>query len=600
MRSASIPRSRRIVLIVSVVAGLAVLVAAGLLDAAGSRAATATVSVFPVPGAQVASPRTQITFRGVAKGSLGTVTVTGSKSGVHGGHLVGDLDGQGASFIPNARFRSGEFVTVKTGLSIVGASGRSFRFAVATPAGGVPGADPTPAARTRGDVGRFASRRDLIPATIKVTRRPSHTASGDLFVAPQNGPYQQGPMIVGPYGGLIWFQRVPKGDSATDFRVQTYQRKPVLTWWQGRVSHAGTGFGEDEIYDTSYRPVATVRGGNGVSSDLHEFQLTPRNTALVTGYYAVYVKVPSGKHTVRRLVLDSVVQEIDIRTGLVLYQWDSLDHVPVSASYQPAPRNPNHPWDYFHINSIQPLRDGNLVVSSRDDWAAYKISHQTGSVMWTLGGKRSTFKMGPGAQFAFQHDVRLRPGNLVTVFDDGAGPPAVHQQSRAETLRLDYRRRTAVVVGQGQHHPALLAFYEGNDQLLAGGNQLVGWGQQPYLTEFNRRGQTVFDARFVGPNSSYRAYRFAWTGAPATPPAIAARVHHRHTTVYASWNGSTRLARWRVLAGSKPTALKPVATAGRLRFEATIALRRREAYVAVQALDARGKLLSASPTIRGG
>lgn len=600
MRSAPLVRSHRIVVAAFVVVALAAFGAAALITSAGSRAATPPVSVFPVPGGQVASPRTQITFRGLASASIGSITVTGSKSGAHSGHLVGDSDGRGASFIPDARFRSGETVTVTTGLSIVGAAGGSFHFTVATPAHGVPGADPVPAARTRGDVGRFASRRDLIPATVKVTKRSSHAAAGDLFIAPQNGPYQQGPMIVGPYGGLIWFQPVPKGDSGTDFRVQSYRGKPVLTWWQGRVSHAGTGFGEDEIYDTSYRPVATVKGGNGVSADLHEFQLTSQNTALVTGYYAVYVNAPSSKHTVRRLVLDSVVQEIDIPTGLVLYQWDSLDHVPVSSSYQPAPRNPNHPWDYFHLNSIQPQGDGNLVLSSRDDWAAYKISHQTGAIIWTLGGKRSTFKLGAGAQFAFQHDVRLRPENLVTLFDDGAGPPAVHSQSRAETLRLDYRRRTATVVGQSQHHPALLAFYEGNDQLLAGGDQLIGWGQQPYLTEFNRRGQTVFDARFVGPNSSYRAYRFAWTGTPATRPAIAARVHQGHTTVYASWDGSTGLARWRVLAGSKPPALKPVATAGRPRFEATIALRSREPYVAAQALDARGHLLATSRTIHGG
>lgn len=599
MRSAPSVRFHPIILAAFIAAVLAALGASALVSSDRSRAATPAVSVFPVPGATVASPRTQVTFRGIAPASIGSVTVTGSQSGAHSGRLVGDSDGQGASFIPDARFRSGETVTVTTGLNVAGASGGSFDFTVATPAAGVPGADPTPAPRTRGDIGRFASRRDLIPATVKVIKRPSHTAPGDLFIAPQNGPYQQGPMIVGPYGGLIWFQPVPKGDSATDFRAQSYRGKPVLTWWQGRVSHAGTGFGDDEIYDTGYRRVATVKGGNGVSADLHEFQLTSQNTALITGYYAVYVTTPSGPGTVRRLVLDSVVQEIDIPTGLVLYQWDSLDHVPVSSSYQPAPRNPNHPWDYFHVNAIQPQSDGSLVVSSRNDWAAYKISHQTGSIIWTLGGKDSTFKMGPGAQFAFQHDLRLRPGNLVTVFDDGAGPPAVHKQSRAETLRLDYRRRTATLAGQLQHRAALLAFYEGNDQLLAGGDQFVGWGQQPYLTEFNPRGQTVFDARFVGANSSYRAYRFSWTGTPTRPPAVASAVHRGHTTVYASWNGATGVHSWRVLAGPRANALKPVATHGRTDFEVTVPLQGREAYVAAQALDSHGHVIGTSRTIRG-
>ena len=91
----------------------------------------------------------------------------------------------------------------------------------------------------------------------------SVAAGGDLFIAPQYGPVQNGPMIIGPYGGLIWFQPVPHNDTATDFNVQSYQGKPVLTWWQGNVSSAGTGNGVDEIYNSSYQHVATVRRATG-------------------------------------------------------------------------------------------------------------------------------------------------------------------------------------------------------------------------------------------------------------------------------------------------------------------------------------------------
>ena len=597
MPSLPVVRSGRIV--VSLL-GLAALVAGVLLAAGGSRAASSVADVFPVPDGHYSSPRTQISFRGVPADALGTVTVTGSRSGIHGGRIVADSDGDGASFLPAVPFRAGETVTVNAGVAIAVGSGDTYSFAIAEPAPAVPGAPAAAAPRSPGDVDHFASRRDLVPAAVTVTHRPSHAAAGDLFVAPQDGPYQQGPMIIGPYGGLIWFQPVPKGDSATDFRVQTYRGKPVLTWWQGAVSHAGTGSGEDEIYDSAYRRVATVKAGNGLHSDLHEFQLTPQGTALVSGYYSVYVPVPSGRTVRRRLVLDSVVQEIDIPTGNVLYEWDSLDHVGLAESHQPAPANPNHPWDYFHINSVQQDTDGNLVISSRDAWAAFKIDHATGAVIWQLGGRNSTFTMGRNAQFVFQHDVRVHPGGLVTVFDDGAGPPAVHHASRGETLRLDFTRHTATLVGQDVHpQPSLLAFYEGNDQLLPGGDQLVGWGQQPYLTEFDARGHVVFDARFVGANSTYRAYRFGWTGTPATPPAVASAVHGGHTTVYASWNGATALARWRVLAGARPTGLKGVGGGARGNFEATIALHGRERFVAVQALDARGHVLATSHVIPG-
>jgi hypothetical protein len=490
-------------------------------------------------------------------------------------------------------------VTVRTGLNIVGGSGGAYSFTIALPAGRIRAGAPRLPGRVRGDIWRFASRHDLTPAAITITRKASRAAArGDVFVASQQGPLQNGPMIIGGYGGLIWYQPVPRGQSATDFRAQTYRGQPVLTWWQGIVSAAGVGSGQDEIYDSSYRPVATVKAGNGLNSDLHEFQITPQNTALVTAYYPVDWDATSVKRSKRTIVLDSVVQEIDIPTGLVLFQWDSLDHIPITDSHQPPPKDPGHPWDYFHVNSIQQASDGSLIVSSRDTWAAYQISHETAAILWTLGGKQSSFKMGPNTTFAFQHDVRLRANNLVTIFDDGAGPPVVHKQSRALTLRLDTQHMTATLVSQYEHRPPLLAAYEGNVQPQPGGDQFVGWGQQPYFTEFDSRGQAVFDARFVGANSSYRAYRFGWTGTPATSPAVTTATQRGTTTVYASWNGATSLRGWRVLSGSDPKSLKAVRATGKQGFETSIRITHAGRYVAAQALGVHGRVLAISKTIQ--
>jgi hypothetical protein len=439
-----------------------------------------------------------------------------------------------------------------------------------------------------------------VPTAITVTKKASTSvaAGGDLFVAPQYGPMQNGPMIIGPFGGLIWYQPVPHNDTATDFNVQSYQGKPVLTWWQGNVSFAGTGNGADEIYNSAYQHVATVKAANGVAADLHEFTITGQNTALVTAYYPVLWNVSSAKGAKPRIVLDGVVQEIDIPTGLVLFQWDSLDHVPVSDSYQPIPKNTGHPWDYFHLNSAQLIGNGNVIVSSRDTWAVYNVSHQTGGIVWTLGGKSSSFKMGANTSFAFQHDARLLTGNLMTIFDDGAGPPDVHKQSRGLTLRLDTTHMAASVVAQDTHSPSVLSRYEGSDQLLHNGDSLVGFGSQPWITEFDSHGRTVFDARFVDANQSYRAYRYTWTGTPATPPAIGTRTSKGKTTVYASFNGSTQLARWQVLGGSTPTKLSVIASAGKAAFETAIKLRSGRTYLEVRALDARGKTLGTSKAVK--
>jgi hypothetical protein len=587
-------RARRAASVVLVVAG------AALGPAAAAQAASGPINVFPIPGGRVAAPSTQITFRGAPAGQLGIISVSGSKSGTHTGRIVGDSDGNGASFIPATSFKAGETVTVRTALNIVGGSGGAYNFTIANPAGRIPLAGVRPAPRVRNDITRFVSRSDLVPAAVTVTKKasPSVAAGGDLFIAPQYGPVQNGPMIIGPFGGLIWYQPVPHNDTATDFNVQSYQGKPVLTWWQGNVSAAGTGNGVDEIYNSSYQHIATVNAGNGLNADLHEFTITGQDTALVTAYYPVFWTTSSAKGAKPRIVLDGVVQEIDIRTGLVLFQWDSLDHVSVSASYQPIPKDPGHPWDYFHLNSAQLIGNGNVIISARDTWAVYNVSHQTGGVVWTLGGKSSSFKMGANTSFAFQHDARLLSSGLMTIFDDGAGPPDVHKQSRGLTLRLDTSHMTTSLVTQDTHSPSVLSRYEGSDQLLHNGDSLVGFGSQPWITEFDSHGRAAFDARFVDANQSYRAYRYPWTGTPATPPSIGTRTSKGTTTVYASWNGSTDVVRWQVLGGNSATSLKPVASASKAAFETPIKLPHRSTYVAVRALDSHGHVLGTSKPVK--
>ena len=581
-----------------------VLIAAAAVSASGqTNAPPPAVSVFPIPGSLVATPKTQIAFRGIAPSALGAITVTGSKTGAHSGAIEADSDGDGASFVLSAGFKAGETVTVSSSLNVLGAKGGVFKFTVATPAGGIPYVPRLSVPRVNGDVWRFRSRPDLAPAAAKVLSRSRSAGNNDIFLAPQFGPVEDGPEILDSSGNLVWFDRVNKGDMASDFRVQSYQGKPVLTWWQG-YSDAGVGVGQDVVYDGSYRQLAVVHAGNGLSADLHEFQITPAGTALITAYFPVYWDASSVHGLKKEIVFDSVVQEIDIPTGLVLFQWDSLDHVPVADSHEPLPLQSGkhatrNPFDYFHVNSVALDDDGNLVISARNTWAAYKVDHHTGAVIWTLGGKRSSFRMGPGTAFAFQHDVRVRASNdlFVTIFDDGAGPPNVHSQSRGIKLVVDLRHMTAKIVIQLEHSPALLAEFEGNFQQLLDLDAFIGWGQQPYFTEYDQRGRLILDGRFVGTTSSYRAYMFPWTGAPAAPPAVVASTGGRTTTVYASWNGTTLASSWRVFSGSSATTLHASITAPKTGFETPIKLGATR-YARVEALDSRGRTLATSATVR--
>ena len=568
-------------------------------------AAPSGVGVFPIPGSLVASPQAQIAFRGIPSSQLesASIQVSGSRSGVHTGVVEADSDGDGGSFIPSTPFQPGETVTVTTSLDVLGGTAGAFHFIVATPAGVLPYQKHLTAGRVPGDVWRFRSRPDLAPAAVRVLKRTSAAGGADIFVAPQYGPVQDGPEILDSHGRLVWFDRVAPGDMATDFEVQSYDHQPVLTWWQG-YSSAGVGIGQDMIYNSFYRPVAVVHAADGVYADLHDFEITPWGTALITAYYPVYWSAASVHGPKKEIVFDSIVQEIDIPTGLLLFEWDSLDHVPLRDSYQPVPaQGAKHgtlnPYDYFHVNSVVPDSDRNFVISARDTWAAYKVNHQTGAIMWTLGGKASSFRMGPGSAFAFQHDVGLQgPGDqLVTVFDDGGGPPNVHPQSRGLELALDFTNMTARLVSQDEHSPPLLADFEGDFQQLPDADRFIGWGQQPYFTEYDSRGRQILDGRFVGDTATYRAYLFPWSGTPAFPPAVVASTSRRTTTVYVSWNGATAVGSWRVESGRAPKKLRTVATVRKRGFETAIKIPAAR-YVCVQALGGRGGVVGNSATVR--
>jgi outer membrane protein assembly factor BamB len=554
-------------------------------------AASAAVSVFPVPGDRVVSPQAQIAFRGIPTSQFGTIVVRGSQSGLHTGTIQADSDGQGGSFLPSSPFAPGETVTVSTSMQILGASNGRFTYTIASPAGTVPFAGIRSAARVPGDVLRFHSRPDLTPAAVRITRQPRGTAPGDIFLAAQRGPLQDGPMILGPQGGLIWYQPAPKGDSVTCFQTQSYQGKPVLTWWQG-YANAAVGVGEDVIVNSNYQQIATVRAANGQQADLHEFRLTPQGTALISVEYPVYWDASSDGGSTHQLTFDSVVQEIDIPTGLVLFEWDSLDHVPVTDSYVPAIAG--NIFDFFHLNSVQEDTDGSIVISSRNTSTVYKLNAQTGAIIWQLGGKRSTFKLGRGVRFAFQHDVEIHNhDSLLTVFDNGGGPPRAHH-SRGLTLRLNQAAKTASVAVQDNHSPAVDSEAEGNVQLLGDGHDFVGWGD-PYFSEYDSHGRNIFDAHFVGNNSSYRTYRLQWHGTPLTKPAVAASAASGgSTTVYASWDGATSVTGWRVLAGDKPTSLKTVRTVSSSGFETAARFHGTQPYEAVQALGGGGRVLASS------
>jgi hypothetical protein len=453
-------------------------------------------------------------------------------------------------------------------------------------------------------VASFVSRPDLSPPTVTVDRRgrdfvPGSGAPRFILMAPKgytaSGPGQQGLMILDTDGHLVWFQPLPGSSSSPmDFSVQTYRGQQVLTWWQGTVK-SGVGYGSCVIADASYRRIATVQAGNGLQADLHDFRLTPQNTALITAFRTAAADLSALGGPRNGKVLSGVAQEIDVATGKVLFEWDSLRHVGVTETYLNLPGGKQAaPFDYFHINSVGLAPDGDLIISARNTWAVYKVDRHSGQVRWRLNGKRSDFAMGPGAKFYWQHDARLHPNGTLSVFDDGASPPE-EPRSRAIILGLDTTRRRATLLHQYTHPAGLLAANQGNTQLLPGGRVFVGWGNQPYFSEFLADGSLILDGRLPANDQSYRSYTFNWVGHPSEPPTIALGPNPTGSkTVYVSWNGATELRSWRVLAGPDPSSLTPVATARRNGFETAISVNEKGPSFVAVALDRNGKELGRS------
>jgi len=562
-------------------------------------AAANPVAVSPQPGTVDASPSTQISFLGAAGTRVADVHVVGSRSGVHGGVVRAYSTGTGESFLPTHPFQAGERVSVRA-LVATRAGTRAARttFTIAHEA---------PVSQTEfplnpGDpraVQHYSTAPTLTPSIVQITTpaRPG-AAPGDLFLAPYEGEGSAGPMIAEQSGALVWFHPLPAGETATNFQVQQYRGKPVLTWWQGRVLEVGFGQGEDVLYNSSYQRVATVRAGNGYRADLHEIRLTPGGTAWIDVFQPISMNLSSVHGLANGVLSDSIVQEIDVKTGLVMWEWHALGHIPVSESNNPAPTY-NWPWDYVHVNSVDPGSAGDVLLSARNTWTLYDVDIHSGAVRWRLGGAHSSFKLAPGAAFYWQHDAEFQPGGLISVFDNGSDPPK-EKQSRGLLLAPDpAAHAVALVKALVNPSATLLASSQGNTLRLAGGDWLLGYGGQPNFTEFSASGQVLLDGTLGKNVQSFRTYLAPWAGHPTTRPSVVAKPGGAGSlAVSVSWNGASEVASWRVLAGPAPSALAPLTTAPKRGFQSTIAAPGDGPYVEVQALDGSGAVIGVSAVVK--
>jgi EmrB/QacA subfamily drug resistance transporter len=467
---------------------------------------------------------------------------------------------------------------------------------------------PVGAYTTRGAYG-FVTAPTLHPPILRQGSKSavSELAPGYIFTTnfydlnypPLVG--QSGPLILDRNLQPVWFHPVPESVVASNLSLETYEGKPALAWWQGVVTSTGsTESGEDVVVNQHYQTVARIRGKDGWKLTLHALDISGVDI-WVTANKNVAKNLSSYGGAYNGALIDSAVQEYNLKTGKLLLTWDALAHIPLGDSRATVPTN-GFPWDAYHVNAIDLTGNGSFLVSMRNTWAAYMVNIETGRIEWTLGGRHSSFKFGRGAEFQWQHDVAMASGSTVTVFDDhccqltGGGtsvPPT--GPSRGLVLKLNQSTHVATLEAQYGNREGFKSEYMGDTEPLANSNTFIGWGSAPYFTEYSPAGKLLVEAEFPGSDLSYRSMVEPWVGLPLTTPAVATREGNGKTTVYASWNGATQVVSWRVLAGPGAGRLAVVTTTAKSGFETAIPVPQ-QSYNSfeVQALDANGHVIGTS------
>lgn len=334
---------------------------------------------------------------------------------------------------------------------------------------------------------------------------------------------------------------------------------------------------------------------------------------MVTQYLLKETKINYRHRSRNGWIWDSVIQEINIETNEVLFEWSASEHYGTEESYFPAGTaglRRSYAYDFFHINSIDKDSFGNYLVSSRYFHSVTYIEGKTGEILWVLGGRRNNFRDlsdGKATAFAWQHDAHWTADHSgITLFDNGARyglKPSV-ESSRAVHISLDLEAMTAEIVREYVNPRKIISASQGSIQVLDTGNVLVGYGYNAAWTEYSSEGEALCDVHIgsqktfnTGAVQTYKVLKNVWTGRPDTVPDVKVQ----HNKVYVSWNGATEVRGW-ILEGSKTPRseggeeeFKMVVEVERSGFETEIMFQQKAwCWVRVVAIDGEGVVLETS------
>ncbi|RMZ76557.1 hypothetical protein DV737_g4751, partial [Chaetothyriales sp. CBS 132003] len=468
-----------------------------------------------------------------------------------------------------------------------------------------------------GPLSQYKSRPDIYAPAFNITIYDEQAVTpGYIFIAPYQ-TFQAGLYIYDNHGNLVYSGFAGAGGGTShNFHVCNVNGTDNLCYITG-AQNVGYLRGYGVIMDNTLTAVTSVKSGGGISNfDEHEFNIVDdARNVLMTSYTPEPFDLTNwGVTTGQGWVMNNYFQKLELGTNRLLYEWSAMDHIPIdettvvpnSTEVSGTGLNPTSPWDWFHINSVDQNADGDYLISARHVSTIYKISGQTGSVIWRLGGKRSDFSFPEHQNFTFQHDARWREENatttIISLFDNGSnGYNNTKRYSSGLILKLDHTDNSVTFLHQYVCPNQLLSTSQGNLQLLGPNsawdraNTFHGWGSNAYISEYLNNGTMVQSGFFAATGTmNYRAFKYNYTMNPTDAPALYtfARTNSSHTVYYMSWNGATRVASWRMYgAASRNGPWMVIDVTQKDGFETMFVAPRFHAWALVESLDADGKAI---------
>ncbi|CAI7598779.1 unnamed protein product [Penicillium crustosum] len=426
--------------------------------------------------------------------------------------------------------------------------------------------------------------------------------------------YQIGPHIYDSEGRLIWTgSQQFDNRNVFDFKVvNSLGPDPHLSMilqnsWDSKID---TGYGLILTNDYQVQRKLPLRRDLGIF-DIHEFNIQDDGkTALVTVYLSHEITLEQFGRPKETTWLESGgYAEIDLNTAEVVQWWDSYNHIPLPETVHYTPYSPveGHPgWDYVHINSVDKNEIGDFLISSRFTNTIYLISCIDGNIMWRLGGHYSDFEQ--DFTFSKQHDAKFIESNgthHIISFLNNASDEEFNEENMSSSLFVELdtsvKPMTAKAIRRYNRPDHQLSRLRGNTQLLPNDNVFTCWSKEGYISEHGADGELLMTANFTSPRySSYRGYKFEFTGRPTAPPDMVASVYgtdetNMVTTFWVSWNGATDVAEWRFYAQASEFH-DPVFIGNTTRsdFETMYIARGYLDWVSAEAVDVNGTVLGRS------